>query len=119
MQMNNILKITLLSAMTLTMSGCSVLCMGGSMTCGMSSEERQRLLHPKEYGELWEKPGVTKEEWRQDWVACGGVSGGGFGVYRPAGTSDQEHRKAYTEKLEQLKSCMKEKGYVFVSALKK
>jgi hypothetical protein len=115
--MNNILKITLLSAVTLTMSGCGVLCMGGSMTCGMSSEARQRLLHPKEYGEHWEKLEVTKEEWRQDWVACGGFARGGFGVYSPPGTSDQVHNKAYTEKRKQLDSCMKEKGYVFTRDL--
>jgi hypothetical protein len=111
--MNNILKITLLSAITLTMSGCGVLCMGGSMTCGMSSEERQRLLHPKTYGEYWEKPEVTKEEWRQDWVACGGAPSGVYGVYSPPGMSDQEYRKAFIAKGEHLDSCMKEKGYVF------
>jgi hypothetical protein len=83
--MNNLLKIILLSAVTLTMSGCGILCMGGSMTCGMSSEERQRLLHPKTYGELWEKPGVTKEGWRQDWMACGGFVSGAYGVYSPPG----------------------------------
>jgi hypothetical protein len=37
----------------------------------------------------------------------------------PPEMSDKEYRKAFIAKGEHLDSCMKEKGYVFVSALKK
>lgn len=78
----------------------------------MSSEQKKKLLHPKTYGEYWTKPGMTKESWRQDWVACGGLKDGSYaaGPKLPGETGDIA---ASNRKAEQLDVCMKEKGYAF------
>lgn len=79
----------------------------------MSSEQREKLLHPKAYGEYWTKPGMTKESWRQDWVACGGMRNGSYSSDAPSGSPTEVLINASNRKAEQLDACMKEKGYAF------
>ena len=59
-------------------SGCELLCQAGTGTCGLSREQAERLLHPKPFIEYWDKPGMTVEGRRQNWMECGGLSDGSF-----------------------------------------
>jgi hypothetical protein len=78
----------------------------------MSKEQAAKLLHGKAYGEFFVKPGVTKDAWRQDWVACGGWASGqyGAGPRLPGELGDIE---AAGRKADQLSSCMQSKGYSY------
>ncbi len=94
-------------------SGCSLLCQAGTGTCGMSSEEMDKRLNPKAYGEFWTKPGMTKESWRLDWVECGGMSSGQYSDDSPPGSSDAASSELFTAKRKKLDACMQSKGYKF------
>jgi hypothetical protein len=93
------------------LSSCGILCQAGTGTCGMSSGQAQRLLHPKAYGEYWTKPGMTTEGWRRDWVACGGMVDGGYTSNSPLGSSTSAILAAVGKKKNELSSCMQSKGY--------
>ena len=97
------------------LAGCELLCQAGTGTCGMSSEERNKLLHPKTYGQYFSKPDMTKESWRQDWVACGGMNNGNY-VAGPRFAGETDDFAASDRKTDQLDRCMKEKGYAYSSA---
>lgn len=93
------------------LSGCELLCQAGTGTCGMSSEERYKLLHPKAYGEYFVKTGGSKNEWRQDWIACGGMADGGFSSDAPSGSPTDVLINASKQKRKELADCMISKGY--------
>ena len=114
--MNGIFRIGALIASSVIFSGCGVLCIGGTATCGMSDEARYRLLHPKAYGQQWEKKDATTENWRRDWVDCGGRDDGGYGVYSPPQSASEQMQRASREKYQSLAVCMIQKGYVFTGA---
>jgi hypothetical protein len=95
------------------LSGCEVLCQGGSMTCGMSREQAEKVLHPKAYGEFWTKPGMSKEEWRADWMACGGRTNGQYSANVPLGSSDAVSAMLWEQTRKKLDACMQSKGYQF------
>ena len=94
-------------------SGCELLCQAGTGTCGLSSEERYKLLHPKAYGEYFVKPGAGREEWQRDWVACGGWPNGQFSGGAPNGSPTKEIFVAIERARNLLDSCMKSKGYEY------
>ena len=103
---------SILAACTL-LSSCGVLCQAGTGTCGLSSEEAHRLLHPKAYGQYWTKPTMTTESWRQDWVACGGMQNGNYSSDAVSGSTTAvliAEDKATRNKLD---NCMKSKDYQF------
>ena len=97
----------------LWLSGCELLCQAGTGTCGMSSEERYKLLHPKAYGEYFVKPGASREAWQRDWVACGGRSNGQFSDDAPSGATTNEIFAAIDRARNSLKACMQSKGYEY------
>ncbi len=93
--------------------GCELLCQAGTGTCGMSREEAQKLLHPKTYGEYWVKSGVSKEKWRADWVACGGMSNGQYSGNAPSGSTTKIILDSQEFERQKLDFCMQSKGYEF------
>ena len=96
---------------TLLFSGCELLCQAGTGTCGMSSEESYKLLHPRAYGEYFVKSGIGKNEWRSDWIACGGMADGGFSSDAPSGSPTDVLINASKQKRKALANCMLLKGY--------
>ena len=95
----------------LFLSGCELLCQAGTGTCGLSGEERYKLLHPKAYGEYFVKAGIGKHEWRSDWIACGGMADGGFSTDVPSGSPTDVLINASKQKRKDLTNCMLSKGY--------
>jgi hypothetical protein len=93
--------------------GCELLCQAGTGTCGMSREEAQKLLHPKTYGEYWVKSDVSKEKWRADWVACGGMSNGQYSGNAPSGSTTKIILDSQEVERQKLDVCMQSKGYEF------
>ncbi len=98
----------------LLMSGCELICQAGTGTCGMSREEAQKLLHPKTYGNYWVKSGVSKEKWRADWVACGGMSNGQYSGNAPSGSTTKIILDSQEDERQKLDFCMQSKGYEFI-----
>ena len=80
-KVKNISKILLTLVRCPLVSSCGLLCQTGTGTCGMNSEEANKLLHPKPYRDYWLKPGMTNEGRKADWVTCGGDVDGGFSVH--------------------------------------
>ena len=97
----------------LFVSGCELLCQAGTGTCGMSSEQVDKLLHPKAYGEYFVKPGVSREEWQRDWVSCGGWPNGQFTGGAPSGSTTSEIFAAIDRARNSLDACMQSKGYEY------
>ena len=93
------------------LSACELICQAGTGTCGMSSEERRKLLHPKAYGEYFVKPGVSQNQWRLDWVACGGRPNGQFSSDAASSTTAKESLAAWHQARKNLDACMNAKGY--------
>jgi hypothetical protein len=102
-----------ISLMFLLMSGCELLCQAGTGTCGLSSEERYKLLHPKAYGEYFVKPGASREEWQRDWVACGGRPNGQYSDDAPPNAPTKEIFAAIDKARNSLNTCMQSKGYEY------
>lgn len=99
------------------LTACTV---GNGRICGPQTpraycdkEAYERLAHPKTYGEYWVKPGMTKESWRADWVACGGWSSGQYGAYTPPGSSDAVSSALWEAARKKLDVCMQSKGYAY------
>lgn len=109
---------TLCIVLTSAVTGCTI---GPGGVCGpnipaiycASKEERDRAFHPKAYGEFWVKPGMTKEGWRADWLACGGMRDGGYSSDAPSGSSSEVLLEASRRKARQLDACMQARGYSF------
>ena len=97
----------------LLLSSCELLCQAGTGTCGMSSEERYKLLHPKAYGEYFFKIGTSREQWQQDWVACGGRPNGQYSDDAPPNAPTKEIFAAIDRAKNSLNTCMKSKGYEY------
>ena len=53
----------------------------------LGEESYERLMHPKGFGEYWDKPEKTVEIWRADWVKCGGMVDGGYSTDEPPRSS--------------------------------
>jgi len=97
-------------------SACELLCQAGTGTCGLSSEERYKLLHPKAYGEFFVKSGASREEWQRDWVACGGWPNGQFTGGAAPGSTTSEIFAAIDRARNSLDACMQSKGYEYREA---
>jgi hypothetical protein len=98
---------------SLFFSGCELLCQAGTGTCGMTSEEMHKALHPRAYGEYFVKPGASEEDWRRDWVTCGGLADGGFSSDAPSGSPTDVLINASKQKRQILATCMTSKGYEY------
>ena len=88
-------------------------CLYGQCIDGPCALEREAILKSiKGYGEYWTKADMTKESWRQDWVACGGMRDGGYSVGErlPGETDDFPNSR---RKSKRLGECMQAKGYTF------
>ncbi len=98
----------------------SLFLVGCGTQIALSGQAREDYLKSiKAYGEYWVKPGMTKESWQQDWVACGGYKDGSFSpsvreinILVEHGLSRSEAR-AKLEKF--LETCMRAKGYEYQS----
>jgi hypothetical protein len=81
---------------------------------GPCSLEREKMIKSiKTYGEYWVKSGVSKENWRLDWVDCGGMKDGGYSSDAPSGSSTAVLITSSEKKINELTSCMQSKGYEF------
>ena len=114
--MNNLIKVSILFCV-IGLIGCTI---GNGHICGPQTpqaycdrEAYERLMHPKGLGEYWEKPGMTTDSWRTDWVSCGGINDGGYSAGVPPRSSEKILRAAIDTKLNHLWVCMSEKGYHF------
>jgi len=110
------IRLCVFLAIGILATGCTI---GNGRICGPQTpsvycdrEAYERLVNPKAYGEFFVKPGVTKDAWRQDWVACGGWANGQYGADQrlPGELGDIE---AAGRKADQLSSCMQSKGYSY------
>ena len=68
----------------------------------------------KPYGAHWIKPGGSQEEWRRDWVGCGGLTGGGYADDAPPKSNNDVIFAADRKKRQELAGCMRQRGYQFV-----
>lgn len=94
-------------------SGCELFCQAGTGTCGLSDEQRYKLMHPKTHGEYFVKPGANREEWQRDWVTCGGRSNGQFSGGAPPRSTTAEIYAAIDKARTKLDACMQSKGYEY------
>jgi len=92
---------------------CTILAGCGTQVPLRGQAREDYLKSIKTYGEYWDKPGMTKESWRQDWVACGGMSDGGY-VSGPRLNGETADFAASRRTARQLDACMTKKGYSFI-----
>ena len=89
-------------------------CLYGQCMDGPCSLERERIIKSiKAYGEYWTKPGMSTESWRQDWVACGGMSDGDYSSDAPPGSDTATLLADSKRKSLKLGACMRAKGYEY------
>ena len=74
-----------------------------------------KVVHPKGLGEYWEKPGMTKDSWRADWVNCGGNHNGSYSTEVPPKSTQEVMNETFSKKSKELWVCMTEKGYHYTS----
>lgn len=97
----------------------AALCLGFFLTgcgtqIGISGQAREDYLRSiKPALHYWEKPAMTAEGKRADWVACGGMLDGGYSSDAPAGSSTAILLEANRIKREKIHACMEMKGYRF------
>jgi hypothetical protein len=79
------LRLWIVPFLSLLLAGCGI---GGFWMEGISGQAREDYLKSiKAYGEYWVKDGMTVEQWREDWVACGGMKDGGYSTDVPSGST--------------------------------
>jgi len=112
--MNSLIKFSILFCLC-GLIGCTI---GNGHICGPQTpqaycdrEAYERLMHPKGFGEYWEKPSTKPEIWRTDWVKCGGMVDGGYSTDEPPRSSTAVILAASKKKRLELGSCMRSKGY--------
>ncbi|WP_143040669.1 hypothetical protein [Paraburkholderia caballeronis] len=67
---------------------------------------------PTSRSDSWEKPGVTEEQKRDDWIACGGKKSGLF--IPPFNRKSGEDRAVfYIREDQKFQGCLTGKGYRF------
>ena len=80
----------------------------------LSGHAREDYLKSiKAYGEHFVKPGVNREEWQRDWVACGGRPNGQYSDDAPDGSTTAEIFAAIDRASKKLDACMQPKGYEY------
>jgi hypothetical protein len=99
------------------LAGCVI---GNGTICGPQTpraycdrEAYEKLTNPKGYGEFFTKTGMTRESWREDWVACGGRDDGAYGIDAPSGSTTAALTAARDKKVDELSGCMQSRGYEF------
>jgi len=114
--MNNLIKFSTLFCVS-GLIGCTI---GNGHICGPQTpqaycdrEAYERLMHPKGLGEYWEKPGMTVDSWRADWIACGGNPNGSYSTDTPQRSSQELIREDFSKKSKQIWICMTSKNYHF------
>jgi hypothetical protein len=81
---------------------------------GPCSLEHERILDSiKAYGEYWTKPGMTKESWQHDWIACGGMANGQYSGDAPNGATTEIILASQEQERKKLATCMQAKGYEY------
>lgn len=101
------------------LAGCTI---GNGHICGPQTplaycdrEAYERLVHPKGLGEYWEKPGMTKESWRVDWIDCGGNPNGTYSTRIPPKSTQQVINDEFSKKSKEIWVCMTNKGYQYTA----
>lgn len=103
----------------LLLTSCTI---GNGRICGPQTpaaycdrEAYERLMHPKAYGEYWDKPDAAggSASWRSDWVDCGGRPNGTYGTDIPEFSSNAVIFAADAKKRKELTACMTDRGYHF------
>ncbi len=106
--MKRVAQLALIFGFSLMLSAC----LYGQCFDGPCAFERQRIIDAiKGYGEYWVKPGMSKESWRQDWVACGGQPNGAYANDAPQFSSMEIITAAGDRIRKTLGDCMTSKGY--------
>lgn len=91
-----------------------IMLLGCGTQVPLQGQEREDYLKSiKGYGEYWVKPGITKERWQQDWVACGGMPNGSYANDAPQRSSTATIRAASERISNLLGACMQSKGYEY------
>jgi hypothetical protein len=101
---------------SILLSACTI---GNGRICGFQTpaadcdkEAEQALLHPKPFVELWSKPDMTPELRMEDWIACGGMKDGDFGVDTRSQMLPGEDYGTAKNRLEVIfQRCLISKGY--------
>lgn len=116
--MKLVLSITFVICLSL-LAGCTI---GNGHICGPQTplaycdrEAYERLVHPKGLGEYWEKPGMTKDSWRVDWVECGGRPNGDYSTDTPQGSTHELISEDFSKKSKEIWVCMTNKGYQYTA----
>jgi hypothetical protein len=85
---------------------------GCSTQLALSGQTREDYLKSiKAFGRYFVKPEVSEDQWRRDWVACGGMFDGGYSSDSPPGASAEMMIRASKQKRNDLAACMVAKGY--------
>ncbi len=93
--------------LTLFLCGCGT-------QLALSGQAREDYLKSiKAYGEYLLKPGASREEWQQDWVACGGRPNGQYSDDAPPNATTKEIFAAIDRARNSLNTCMQSKGYEY------
>jgi hypothetical protein len=91
--------------------------LGCGTQLALSGQARENYLKSvKTYGAYFFKPGVSREEWQRDWVACGGRPNGQYSDDAPPHATTKEIFAAIYRARNSLDSCMKSKGYEYREA---
>lgn len=118
--MNIFIKALLLTAITISLSGC----LHGQCIDGPCALERARILQSiKPYGAHWFKEGMTRESRRVDLALCGSIN------HEDVHFTEEKLRKerlpnepndisAYLRLRDQLGFCMQSRGYQAIGDLK-
>ena len=92
------------------LTGCFVSELGS-----MSGKERIEYLKSiKPYGAHWIKEGMTRESRLGDLVQCGGDANLRHGYGMKNGQSTKDFFDGFNAHVDQLSSCMKAKGYIWL-----
>jgi hypothetical protein len=95
----------LIFSLSLSLGGCGT-------QLALSGKAREDYLKSiKAYGEYFVKQGASQDDWRRDWVVCGGTADGGFSSDAPSGSPTDVLINASKQKRKSLAACMKSKGY--------
>ncbi len=90
----------------------SLLLAGCGTQLALSGKAREDYLKSiKAYGEYFVKLGASRDDWRRDWLACGGLPDGGYSSDAPSGSPTDVLIQASKQKRKDLADCMKSKGY--------
>lgn len=91
---------------SLMLAGCGI---GGHTMTGMVLEKDLKSIKP--YIAYWQKEGITEESRLRDWMACGGMRNGGFGIVSEDRLPGESMADATTRQQFAFQRCMLRSGY--------